>query len=119
MGIGHLMFYMGLATSPTLAVFGVVLVLVGWGAALVALANILLRAPHPDKRHAYVTSGSRVTARGRSNTRRATGGHASTAATASFYEGIFQCDERHDINGEIVSLWVTARAVSCCVVLAY
>jgi uncharacterized protein involved in response to NO len=56
MAIGHLMFYMGLATSSALAISGVMLVLVGWGAALTALGKILLQAPHPDKRHAYVTT---------------------------------------------------------------
>ena len=45
MAIGHLILYAGLAKSQALAVSGLVLVLVGWGAALVALANILLRAP--------------------------------------------------------------------------
>lgn len=58
MAIGHLVFYAGLATSSALGVIGVVLVLAGWGVALAALSNMLLRTPHPDKRHAYVTTAA-------------------------------------------------------------
>lgn len=55
MASGHLTFYAGLALSSALAITGITLVLAGWGIALAALGKIL-QAPHPDKRHAYVTT---------------------------------------------------------------
>ena len=55
MASGHLIFYAGLVLSSALAITGIALVLAGWGLALTALGKIL-QAPHPDKRHAYVTT---------------------------------------------------------------
>lgn len=55
---GHLLFYAGLAASATVATFGVLLVLIGWGTALATLAALVLRTSHPDKRHAYVTTAA-------------------------------------------------------------
>lgn len=58
MASGHLLFYVGLVASAAIATFGVLLVLIGWGTGLAALAGIALRTPHPDKRHAYVTTAA-------------------------------------------------------------
>ena len=58
MASGHLIFYAGLAVSSMLAALGVLLVLLGWGAALEVLVRTLWQASHPDKRHAYVTTAA-------------------------------------------------------------
>lgn len=55
MASGHLIFYAGLVLSSALAITGIALALAGWGLALTVLGKIL-QAPHPDKRHAYVTT---------------------------------------------------------------
>ena len=58
MASGHLIFYVGLAVSSMWAALGVLLVLLGWSAALGVLARTLWQASHPDKRHAYVTTAA-------------------------------------------------------------
>ncbi len=53
---GTLLFYVGLITSFVLLKIALVLFLVGWGMGLYALLRVYVRAKHPDKRHAAITS---------------------------------------------------------------
>ncbi|HQR50172.1 MAG TPA: NnrS family protein [Methylophilaceae bacterium] len=56
LAIGTLLFYVGLILSFTLLKIALVLFLAGWGTGLTALLRVYLRAKHPDKRHAAITS---------------------------------------------------------------
>ncbi len=53
---GTLLFYTGLIVSFVLLKIALVLFLVGWGMGLYALLRVYVRAKHPDKRHAAITS---------------------------------------------------------------
>jgi uncharacterized protein involved in response to NO len=53
---GALLTYAGLIFSLTLLRIALILFLIGWGIGLHALLNVYLRAGHPDKRHAMITS---------------------------------------------------------------
>lgn len=53
---GTLLFYLGLIVSFVLLKIALVLFLVGWGMGLYALLRVYVRAQHPDKRHAAITS---------------------------------------------------------------
>lgn len=53
---GSILFYAGLILSFVLLKLALVLFLAGWGMGLYALLRVYLRATHPDKRHAAITS---------------------------------------------------------------
>lgn len=53
---GTLLFYAGLMVGFVLLKIALMLFLVGWGMGLYALLRVYLRAKHPDKRHAAITS---------------------------------------------------------------
>jgi uncharacterized protein involved in response to NO len=53
---GSLLFYVGLIFSFILLKIALILFLAGWGMGLYALLSVYLRAKHPDKRHATITS---------------------------------------------------------------
>jgi len=53
---GTLLFYAGLMVGSALLKIALVLFLMGWGMGLYALLRVYLRAKHPDKRHAAITS---------------------------------------------------------------
>lgn len=53
---GILMFYSALIWFKSLLILSALLFLAGWGIALAALLGVYLRAQHPDKRHAHITS---------------------------------------------------------------
>lgn len=53
---GSILFYAGLMLSFVLLRLALVLFLAGWGMGLYALLRVYLRAKHPDKRHAAITS---------------------------------------------------------------
>jgi uncharacterized protein involved in response to NO len=53
---GSLLFYVGLILSFVVLKLAFVLFLAGWGMGLYALLRVYLRAKHPDKRHAAITS---------------------------------------------------------------
>ena len=53
---GSLLFYAGLIFSFILLKIALILFLAGWGMGLYALLRVYLRAKHPDKRHATITS---------------------------------------------------------------
>ncbi len=53
---GSLLFYVGLIYSAAVLKMALILFLAGWGMGLYALLRVYLRAKHPDKRHAAITS---------------------------------------------------------------
>lgn len=53
---GVLLFYAGLAAGPSLTQTALVLLLTGWALGLHALLRVYLKAKHPDKRHATITT---------------------------------------------------------------
>jgi len=53
---GALLFYVGLVFSAVVLKIALILFLAGWGMGLYALLRVYLRAKHPDKRHAAITS---------------------------------------------------------------
>lgn len=53
---GSLLIYVGLIFSIILLKIALLLFLAGWGMGLYALLRVYLRAKHPDKRHATITS---------------------------------------------------------------
>jgi len=53
---GALLFYVGLVFSAFVLKIALILFLAGWGMGLYALLRVYLRAKHPDKRHAAITS---------------------------------------------------------------
>lgn len=53
---GVLLFYVGLVAGAPLLKTALVLLLAGWGLSLHALLRVYLRAKHPDKRHATITT---------------------------------------------------------------
>jgi len=53
---GALLLYAGLMVSFVLLKIALVLFLAGWGMGLYALLRVYVRARHPDKRHAAITS---------------------------------------------------------------
>lgn len=53
---GIVVLYIGLIWIKFLLILSALLFLAGWGIALVALLGVYLRAQHPDKRHAHITS---------------------------------------------------------------
>ncbi|MBZ4201316.1 MAG: NnrS family protein [Methylotenera sp.] len=53
---GSIMFYVGLFLSLIILRIAYLLFLTGWGLGLYALLRVYLRAKHPDKRHATITS---------------------------------------------------------------
>lgn len=53
---GSLLIYVGLIFSIILLKIAILLFLAGWGMGLYALLRVYLRAKHPDKRHATITS---------------------------------------------------------------
>lgn len=53
---GALLFYAGLIVGFVLLKIALVLFLAGWGLGLYALLRVYMRAKHPDKRHAAITS---------------------------------------------------------------
>ncbi len=53
---GTLLLYVGLIVSVILLKVALVLFLAGWGMGLYALLRVYVRAKHPDKRHAAITS---------------------------------------------------------------
>lgn len=53
---GSLLFYAGLVFGVALLVVALLVYLAGWGMGLYALLRVYLRAKHPDKRHATITS---------------------------------------------------------------
>lgn len=56
LAIGSLLFYAGLVIGFALLKAALLLFLAGWGMSLYALLRVYLRAKHPDKRHATITS---------------------------------------------------------------
>lgn len=57
---GSLLFYAGLIVGFVLLKIALMLFLAGWGMGLYALLLVYLRAKHPDKRHATITSVAMV-----------------------------------------------------------
>ena len=53
---GILLFYLGLVISYSLTRIALLVLLTGWTVGLYALLRVYLRARHPDKRHATITS---------------------------------------------------------------
>ncbi len=53
---GVILFYLGLVAGKALLIAGALFMLAGWGIALTALMQILVRAKHNDKRHPVVTT---------------------------------------------------------------
>ncbi len=53
---GVTLFYIGLAAGKAFLLTGTILLLTGWGIALAALARVLIKARHNDKRHPIVTT---------------------------------------------------------------
>ena len=53
---GVALFYLGLLAGKWLVAAGVALMLGGWGIALYALLDVLIKARHPDKLHPKITS---------------------------------------------------------------
>ena len=53
---GVILFYLGLVAGKALLIAGVLFMLAGWGIALLALTQVLIRAKHNDKRHPVVTT---------------------------------------------------------------
>jgi len=53
---GTLLFYVALLCTKLLLPLAALLFLAGWGIALAALLRVYIRAQHPDKRHARITS---------------------------------------------------------------
>lgn len=53
---GILLFYIGLASSFLLLTLALIIFLTGWTVGLYALLQVYLRARHPDKRHATITT---------------------------------------------------------------
>ncbi|WP_438970367.1 NnrS family protein [Methylophaga sp.] len=51
-----LLFYIGLFTQLYIVELALLLFLIGWGSGLYALLRVYLRAKHPDKRHATITT---------------------------------------------------------------
>lgn len=53
---GIILFYAGLIISQSLLQLGLLIFLAGWAVGLYALLRVYVRATHPDKRHATITS---------------------------------------------------------------
>lgn len=53
---GTLLFYLGLLANKALMMLAVAFFLAGWGIALYALLRVLVKTPHPDKRHPTITT---------------------------------------------------------------
>jgi uncharacterized protein involved in response to NO len=56
MAAGILLFYAGLVIGKIILITALAVFLAGWGMGLYALLRVYLRAKHPDKRHATITS---------------------------------------------------------------
>jgi uncharacterized protein involved in response to NO len=53
---GMLLFYIGLISNTFILTLALVIFLIGWTVGLYALLQVYLRAKHPDKRHATITT---------------------------------------------------------------
>ena len=56
LALGTVLFYAGLIAGKALVTLALRVFLAGWGMGLYALLRVIVRARHPDKRHAIITS---------------------------------------------------------------